>query len=319
MFPSVRIKDHNSEQRLFDRRAITVAVLMFIGLGLVIARLAWMQILQYEHFTVLSQGNQIRIEPIPPNRGLILDRNGIPIATNSPSYQLELVREQVTNLNDTLQRLVALGIFNGEDLPALKRDILGRRKFESIPIKLQLSEEELSRFAVHRQDFPGVEIKPRLTRSYPLGPSTVHALGYVAATNKADKKTLDVEQYRGTTLSGKGGVERAYEKELHGRTGFQQILVNAQGRRVERVGLDVINLERREPLAGNDLYLTIDERVQKAAEGMLKGKRAAVVAIDPQNGDILAFVSTPSFDPNLFARGLSRAQYLSLTQDPDLP
>jgi penicillin-binding protein 2 len=319
MLPSVRIKDHHAEQRLFDGRAITVVILMFLAFGAVIARLGWMQISQFEHFTVLSQGNQIRIEPVPPNRGLILDRNGKPLATNTPSYQLELVREQVANLDETLKGLVGLGLFEQADIPALKRDILGRRKFESIPIKLQLGEEELSRFAVHRHDFPGVEIKPRLTRFYPLGPSAVHALGYVAAINEADKKTLDPEQYRGTTLAGKSGVERAYEKELHGQTGFQQILVNAQGRRVERVGFDAIKLERREPLAGDDIYLTIDERLQKSTEDMLEGKRAAVVAIDPANGDILAFVSTPSFDPNLFARGLSRKQYLALTQDIDRP
>ncbi|HEX7113786.1 MAG TPA: penicillin-binding protein 2 [Steroidobacter sp.] len=315
----MRIKDHHAEQRLFERRAIAAAVVMALALGLVIARLVWLQVVRYEYFAGESQGNQIRIEPIPPNRGLIFDRNGLPLATNAPSYQLELIREQVEDLDTTLTGLAALDLIDESDIPAIKKDIRSRRVFEAVPIKLQLTEEELARFAARRHQFPGVEIRPRLTRYYPLGASGVHAIGYVGAISEEDQKRLDPKEYAGTTLTGKTGVERAYEHELHGRSGVQQLLVNAQGRQVERIGNEPVKLERIEPVAGNDLFLTIDQRVQQAAEEALRGQRASAVAIDPNNGDVIAFVSTPAFDPNLFARGLSRREYLALTEDPDRP
>jgi penicillin-binding protein 2 len=316
MSRSVRIKDHHAEQRLFEGRAIAAAVIMVIALGSVIARLVWLQVIQYDYFADLSQGNRIKIEPIPPNRGLILDRNGLPLATNAPSYQLELTREQVTDIDATLLGLAKLGLLDNADFPSLKKDIRSRRSFEAVPVKLQLTDEELARFAARRYQFPGVEIRPRLTRYYPLGASSVHAIGYVGAISEDDEKTLDLNEYAGTTLTGKSGVEKAYERELHGRAGVQQLLVNAQGRTVEGSGEE---LKRQEPIAGNDLFLTIDLQVQQVAEEALRGQRAAAVAIDPTNGDIIAFVSTPAFDPNLFARGLSRPQYLALTEDPDRP
>jgi penicillin-binding protein 2 len=319
MSRSVRIKDHHAEQRLFEGRAIAAAVIMVIALGSVIARLVWLQVVQYDYFADLSQGNRIKIEPIPPNRGLILDRNGLPLATNAPSYQLELTREQVTDIDATLVGLAKLGLLDNADFASLKKDIRGRRSFEAVPVKLQLTEGELARFAARRYQFPGVEIRPRLTRYYPLGASSVHAIGYVGAISEEDEKVLDLNEYAGTTLTGKSGVEKAYERELHGRAGVQQLLVNAQGRTVERIGKDSVKLDRREPVAGNDLFLTIDLRVQQVAEEALRGQRAAAVAIDPTSGDIIAFVSTPAFDPNLFARGLSRPQYLALTEDPDRP
>jgi len=314
-----RIKDHHAEQHLFERRAIAAAAIMLLAICTVIARLIWLQVVQYDYFVELSQGNRIRIEPIPPNRGLILDRNGLPLATNSPSYQLELTREQVPDVDATLERLTALGLLETEDLPQLKRDIRGRRSFDAVPLRLQLNEVELAKFAARRHDYPGVDIRPRLTRYYPLGVSSVHAAGYVGAISEEDKKSLNMDEYSGITLTGKAGVERAYESELHGSAGFQQLLVNAQGRSVERIGRAAVDLKRKEPVAGNDLFLTIDQRVQQVAEEALRGQRGAAVAIDPANGDIIAFVSTPAFDPNLFARGLSRAQYLALTEDPTRP
>jgi penicillin-binding protein 2 len=319
MSRSVRIKDHHAEQRLFEGRAAAAAVIMLVALGSVIARLVWLQVVQYDYFADLSQGNRIKIEPIPPNRGLILDRNGQPLATNAPSYQLEVTREQVSDIDATLIGLAQLGLLDNADFPSLKKDIRSRRSFEAVPVKLQLTDEELARFAARRYQFPGVDIRPRLTRYYPLGPSAVHAIGYVGAISEEDEKTLDLTEYAGTTLTGKAGVEKAYERELHGRAGVQQLLVNAQGRSVERIGQDAVKLDRQEPIAGNDLFLTIDVRVQQAAEEALRGQRAAAVAIDPNNGDVIAFVSTPAFDPNLFARGLTRPQYLALTDDPDRP
>ncbi len=299
--------------------AIAPAALIALAICAVIGRLVWLQIIKYDYFVDLSQGNRIKIEPIPPNRGLILDRNGLPLATNAPSYQLELRREQAPDLDATLKGLADIGLIEPDDIPALKKDIRSRRIFDAVPIKLQMNDVELAKFAARRYDFPGVDIAPRLTRFYPLGDSSVHAIGYVGAISEDDKKSLNMDEYAGTTLTGKSGVEKQYEKELHGTTGLQQLLVNAQGRSVERIGRSSVDLVRKEPLAGNDLFLTIDQHVQQIAEESLRGQRASAVAIDPANGDILAFVSTPAFDPNLFVRGLSRAQYVALTDDPERP
>ena len=188
-----------------------------------------------------------------------------------------------------------------------------------MPLRLQLSEEELARFAVHRPDFPGVEVRPRLTRFYPDAGVGVHALGYVGAISEKDQERIDVAAYSGTTLIGKLGIERKYEDELHGDTGYQQLLVNAQGRRVDRVGISAPQLVRKEPIAGNDLILSLDLHVQKVAEEALAGQRAAVVAIDPTNGDVIAFVSTPTYDPNGFARGLTVPEYRALADNIDKP
>ena len=319
MSRSVRIKDHQHEQQLFERRALAAAIIMTLGILAIVGRLVWLQVVKYDYYVQESQGNRIKIEPIPPNRGLILDRNGYPLATNAPSYQLELTREQVPDLDRTLVKLAELGLFTKDDIAAIKKDIRSRRSFEAVPVKLQLTEKELARFAARRHDFPGVEIVPRMTRFYPLGSSSVHAIGYVGAISEDDKKILNMENYAGTTLTGKTGVERAYESELQGSAGFQQLLVNAQGRRVDRVGRTTADLVRKEPIAGNDLFLTIDHRVQQIAEESLRGQRASAIALDPSNGDVIAYVSTPAFDPNPFARGLSRAEYIALTEDPNRP
>jgi penicillin-binding protein 2 len=319
MSRSVRLKDHWAEQRLFGRRVLAATTVILVCLGALFSRLVYLQVVKHDYFSDLSQGNRIRIDPVPPSRGLIFDRNGVPLALNRPAYQLEVTRELTPDLPDTLRRLVGLGLMPAEDYERMLRTIKARRSFESVPVRLQLSEEELARFAVNRPDFPGVEVRPRLTRYYPLGGTGVHALGYVAAISEQDQERIDTANYAGTTLIGKLGIERAYEDELHGETGYQQLLVNAQGRRVERVGLTAPDLERREPMAGKDLYLAVDARVQKAAEDALVGRRAAVVAIDPRNGDVLAFVSTPTFDPNGFARGLTYAEYAALSENIDVP
>jgi len=316
---SVRLKDHWAEQRLFGRRVLAATTVILVCLGALFTRLVYLQVVRHDYFSDLSQGNRIRIDPVPPSRGLIFDRNGVPLALNRPAYQLEVTRELTPDLPDTLHRLVGLGLMPAEDYERTLRTIKARRSFESVPVRLQLSEEELARFAVNRPDFPGVEVRPRLTRYYPLGGTGVHALGYVSAISEQDQERIDTANYAGTTLIGKLGIERAYEDDLHGETGYQQLLVNAQGRRVERVGLTAPDLERREPMAGKDLYLAVDARVQKAAEEALAGRRAAVVAIDPRNGDVLAFVSTPTFDPNGFARGLTYAEYAALSENIDVP
>jgi penicillin-binding protein 2 len=319
MARSVRLKDHWAEQRLFGRRVIAATTVILICLGALFARLVFLQVVKHDYFSDLSQGNRIRIDPVPPSRGLIYDRHGTALALNRPAYQLEVTREQTPDLPDTLRRLVALGLLPKEDYERTLRTVKARRSFEAVPVRLQLTEEELAKFAVNRPDFPGVEVRPRLTRYYPLGGTGVHALGYVAAISEKDQERIDTANYAGTTLIGKLGVERAFEDELHGETGYQQLLVNAQGRRVERVGITAPELKRHEPMAGNDLYMSVDARVQKATEEALTDKRAAVVAIDPRNGDVLAFVSTPTFDPNGFVRGLTYAEYSALSENIDVP
>jgi len=314
-----RLKDHHAEQRMFGRRVVAASLVILVVLGALFARLFYLQVVRHDYFSELSQGNRIRIEPIPPPRGLLLDREGEPLALNRPAYQLEVTREQTPDVDDTLARLVALGLLPPEDVVRTRRSIMARRAFDAVPIRLQLSEEELARFAVHRPDFPGVEIRPRLTRLYPHAGVGVHALGYVGAISEDDQKRIDVSKYSGTTLIGKLGIERNYEDLLHGETGYQQLLVNAQGRRVDRVGVKAPDLQRKEPIAGDDLYLTIDHKLQQVAETALGTQRAAVVAIDPRNGDVLAFVSTPTFDPNGFARGLTVPEYRALADNIDKP
>ena len=319
MARGVHIKDHWTEQRLFDQRAIVAgAIIVLLTLGLV-GRLFLLQVIRHDYYAELSQGNRVRGEPIPAARGLILDRHGVVVAGNQPAYQLELVPEEVPNLKQTLNGLVALGLIPREDLDEVTRSIRSRRAFDSVPIRLRLLEEDVAKFAVRRFMFPGVSIESRQTRSYPNNDLAVHALGYVAAISEQDFQRIDRAAYSGTTLIGKLGVESAYEPELHGTNGFREVLVNAQGRSVNRQGALTPQLRVKAPTAGDDLVLTIDMPSQRVAEEMLAEKRGALVAIDPQNGDIIALVSRPAFDPNLFGRGLTRAEFAALNDSIDRP
>jgi penicillin-binding protein 2 len=248
--PAVRIKDHWREQRLFDRRALTVAALMALATLGLIARLILLQVVRHEYYSDLSQGNRVRTEPIPAARGLILDRNGEIVASNQPAYQLELVPEEVPDIRDTLRRLAALGLLRPGEVDELRRTIAVSRSFDSVPIRLHMSDEDVARFAVRRFEFPGVDIKTRQTRWYPNGELAVHALGYVGAISEEDLKHIDRATYAGTALIGKLGVESTYEDQLHGKNGFREVLVNAQGRSVERQGAFVPNLRTRAPSAG---------------------------------------------------------------------
>lgn len=319
MVRGVRIKDHWTEQRLFENRSLIAGfVIAFLTLAL-IGRLFLLQVVRHDYYTELSQGNRVRIEPIPAARGLILDRHGEVLASNQPAYQLELVREQVPNLDETLNKLVAIGLVEADDLNEIRRTIKSRRVFDSVPVRLRMSEEDIARFAVKKFEFPGVDLKARQTRLYPHKEMAVHALGYVAAISEADLEKIDRAAYSGTALIGKLGIEKAFESELHGANGFREILVNAQGRSVEKVGGLEKGLRTRAPTPGADLLLSVDFALQKAAEDALGTQRGAVVAIDPNNGDVLALTSRPGFDPNLFGRGLTHAEYGSLSNNIDKP
>jgi penicillin-binding protein 2 len=317
--PAVHIKDHWREQRMFDRRALVIGALMALATVGLIGRLILLQVVRHEYYSDLSQGNRVRTEPIPAARGLILDRNGEVVASNQPAYQLELVPEEVPDIRETLRRLAALRLLRAEEIDELRRTIAESRSFDSVPIRLHMSEEDVARFAVRRFEFPGVDIKTRQTRWYPNGDLAVHALGYVGAISEEDLKHIDRASYAGTALIGKLGVESTYEEQLHGENGFREVLVNAQGRSVERQGAFVPNLRTKAPAPGEDLLLSIDLKLQRVAEAALAGHRGAVVALDPANGDVLALVSLPGFDPNLFARGITPAEYGALANDIDRP
>lgn len=317
--PAGRIKDHWGEQRLFDQRSIIAGVLIVLLTFLLLGRLYLLQVVRHEYYADLSQGNRVRTEPIPASRGLILDRNGSVMVNNEPAYQLELTREQVPDLNDTLKRLSELGLIDPEELEGIKHMILSRRSFDTVPLRLRLTDEEIGRFAVHRFEFPGVDLATRQTRHYPFGELGVHALGYVGAISEQDLDHIDRAAYAGTALIGKLGVEASYETPLHGRNGYREILVNAQGRSVERAGAYAPELRATAPSAGDDVVLSIDLPTQKVAEEAFGDHRGAVVAIDPTNGDVLALVSKPGFDPSIFARGVTRGEYAELSQNIDKP
>jgi penicillin-binding protein 2 len=316
MAGTVNIKDHLAEQRIFMQRAVLAAIIIGLLALLLVARLAVLQIVRYDHYLDLSLGNRTRVEPIPANRGLILDRNGTVLAENQPSYQLELVREQVPDLDVALQGLATLGLIPPEEVADTRALVMSRRGFEAVPIRLRLTEEQIASFAVNRHQFPGVDIRTRSTRFYPFGSLAVHALGYVGAISEADLKRIDRSVYSGTTLIGKLGVESARESELHGANGFREIMVNAQGRSVDKKGA---NLRTQLPRAGNDLILSLDLPAQQAAEEAFAGRRGAAVAIDPRTGDVLAMVSLPGFDPGVFGRGITRSEYRALEGDIDRP
>jgi penicillin-binding protein 2 len=317
--PAVRIKDHWREQRLFDQRALVCAVLMALATVGLITRLYVLQVTRHDLYSDLSQGNRVRTEPIPAARGLILDRAGEVIAGNQPAYQLELVPEEVPDIAKTLASLVEIGLIRAEDVDELERTIDSSRSFDSVPIRLRMSDEDVARFAVRRFEFPGLDIKTRQTRWYPNGNLAVHALGYVGAISEQDLKHIDRATYAGTSLIGKLGVESAYEQKLHGTNGSREVLVNAQGRSVDRQGAFVPKLHTKAPVAGDDLVLSIDLKIQRVAETALAGHRGAVVAIDPNNGDVLALVSLPGFDPTLFGRGITASEYGALQGDIDRP
>jgi penicillin-binding protein 2 len=317
-----RIKNYFAEARLFTIRSIVAGVFAAVLLLTVAGRLFYLQVVKFDYYSSLSQGNSIRTEPIPPSRGLILDRHGVVLADNLPAFNIELVREQVGDakaLDATLAQLVSIGLLRSEEVGNIRRTVLLHKVYESVPVKLLLNEEEMARFAVHRYQFAGVDIRPRLARHYPLREMGVHAIGYVSAINEQDLKTIDSAEYAGTSLIGKLGVEGAYEAQLHGKPGFREIEVNAAGRPVEKQSGYASKLNTRPPVAGEDLILGMDVRVQKVAEEALVGKRGSVVALDPKTGDIIALASTPGFDPNDFVRGLSVAQYSALSNNIDVP
>ena len=307
-----RIKDHIRESRLFNSRAAGALVVIVILTVVLIGRLTYLQIIAHEHFKTLSDNNRINIVPIAPTRGLIYDRDGVLLAQNLPAYSLEITPEQVKDLDATIAELSELIDISEDDIERFHKLRRRKRSFESIPLRLQLDDYELARFAVNRHRFPGVEVVARLVRHYPSGTHTVHVVGYVGRINEHELRNIDTSAYAASTHIGKIGVEKSYEDFLHGTVGVKHVEINASGR-VIRV------LKETPPIPGHDLYLTIDSRIQEAAENALAGRRGAVVAIEPATGDVLALVSTPTYDPNLFVRGIDTETFRALQGSIDRP
>jgi penicillin-binding protein 2 len=316
---NARIKDHQHEQHFFLHRSVVAACVIAALTLLLLGRLVLLQIVRYDQYLDLAQGNRARRDPVPAQRGLILDRNHKVLAETQASYQLELRREEVEDLELTLKGLVAISVLSPDELPDVRRMIKARRSFEAVPIRLRLTEEQRSSFHVHRHEFPGVDIRTRSARSYPHGALAVHALGFVGGITEDDLSRIDRAAYVGTNLIGKAGVEKARETELHGINGFAEMLVNAQGRSVHKKGGLELTLRNQDAVAGADLILSLDLEAQQAAEEAFGDRRGAAIAIDPRNGNVLVLASMPGFDPSMYGRGITTKEYAALTNNPHQP
>ncbi len=301
------VTDHSQISRLFKARAIFAGLLSFVLIAALLTRLGWLQIVEYAHFAGLSTENRVRLMALPPNRGLIYDRNGVILAENRPTYHLELIPEQVEDIEATLLGLGEIVTISERNIEQFHHSMRTHRAFESISLRTRLSEEEVARLAVNRHRYPGMDIVARLSRHYPQGATTVHAVGYVGRISEKDLNTIDVSNYRGSSHIGKTGLEKYYEEELHGIVGQQNVEVNAEGR-ILRV------IDKIPPLPGNNLVLNLDMELQRTAEQALGDFAGAVIVMQPKTGAILAFVSEPAYDPNLFVHGISVKEYSALRE-----
>jgi penicillin-binding protein 2 len=310
------LRDQQRELTVFRNRLMLSGFLIIIAFAILLARFSWLQVVQREYYHTLAEANRISMVPVVPNRGLILDRNGAVLAANYSAYTLEITPSKVPNVERAIDELSSLIDVTPRDRRRFKKLQEESKNFESLPIRTRLTEEEVARFAVNRFRFPGFEIKARLFRSYPQGEIASHAIGYIGRINDADVKRIDDQglaaNYKGTDHIGKLGLEGAYEKELHGVTGSEQVEIDAGGRAIRA-------LSRSEPLSGNNLVVTLDLGLQKIAEDAFQDYKGALVAIDPKTGEVLALVSRPGFDPNLFVDGIDPQNWDALNNSPDKP
>jgi penicillin-binding protein 2 len=311
------IRNTEREIQQFRSRLLFVSVCILLCFILLLSRFVWLQVIRYEDYHAHAEENRISIVPAIPNRGLIFDRNGTVLARNYSAYTLEITPDKIQGEIDTLiDRLSLLIEIQAHHKKRFKKLLEESRNFESIPIRTRLSDQEVARFAAQRFRFPGVDIKARLFREYPQGSTAAHVIGYIGRISSRDLQKIEEmpngSDYRGTEYIGKVGVEQSYEDELHGTTGFEQIEVTAAGRAVR-------TLSSTTPVPGNNLYLSLDIKLQQLAEKLFSDRRGALVAIEPASGDILAFVSSPTFDPNLFVEGIDQANWDSLNNNEDKP
>ena len=305
--------EHSTEEaRLFTKRIWVIAILLLILMVGIMVRLFILQVVDHNRYTTLSKQNQLSFLPIVPNRGLIYDRNGVLLAENLPAFSLDLIPDKIDNVDKTIAELSQLIQISDDDIQAFHTQLAQHHRFDEIPLKPKLTPSEVATFYVNQYRFPGVSIKARLLRYYPLGDAMVDVLGYVGRINAKELQQLDATNYSDTNYIGKLGVEKQYEATLHGTVGTEQVETDASGQLV-RV------LHRNAPIPGNDLYLTIDSQLQIAAKMALGHHRGAVVALDPNTGQVLAMVSNPAYDPNLFVKGISQKRYKALHDSPDQP
>jgi len=310
MSSQIRLKDHQKDRGIVHGRMVLSMVVVVMMVLVLFARMYYLQVVQYEHHSILAENNRIHMQSLPPTRGLIYDRNGVLLAENRPSYNLTFTKERAgEDWRSVLQYMAEIFALDDE---LLEQRVQGRRPFESVPIIFELSEEQIAKVAVNQPRLPGVEVSAQLVRHYPKGAIFSHTLGYVGRINEDDLKRLDRVNYTGTHHVGKVGIERFYEEQLHGKVGYEEVETNARGR-VLRV------LKRVEPEPGEDIFLALDYELQKVAKNALGGRRGSVVALIPQTGEILAMVSEPSFDPNLFVTGISYKDYGELRDSIDQP
>ena len=310
------LKDHHHEQRIFSVRLVVAVLLVLLLTLILISRMVWLQVIQHSRYTTLSDNNRVQTLAVSPPRGLITDRDGVILAENRPDFSLELIIEQAGDLDQLIGELGKLIELDTGDLERFqKRRLTARRPWEPVPLRGRLSEEEIARLAVNQHRLPGIRISADPIRHYPHGILFSHVLGYVNRINAQDLEAMTLDEqrdYAGTHFYGRSGIERFYEDQLHGQVGYRQVETNARGR-ILRI------LEEQPPVPGEDLRLRLSMRVQKAAYEALGERRGAVVAIDPRDGSVLAFVSRPGFDPNLFVTGISYKDYSAYQSDPDNP
>lgn len=306
------LRDKPRERRIIRRRLVAAGL---IGIGLILllaGRVAYLQTVRYDHFAAQSQDNRVRIAAVAPTRGLIRDRAGRILAENRPAFRLTIIPERADDLNALIDEIDELIGVSDTERAAFNEARRQSRGFQAIPLKLKLSDEAVAHIAVNRHRFPGVEVQPHLIRHYPYAAVGAHVLGYVGRISEAELSERSASAYRGSSMIGKTGVERAYEDRLRGSMGYERIETNAFGRPI-----DVI--ERDPPAPGDDLTLTLDIALQRIAEQSLGGHRGAIVALDPRTGAIRALASQPGFDPNRISEGLDREAYRALSQDPEQP
>src|SRR6185312_7028959 len=316
MQTTTEIKDRERELHYFQLRVGFAGFAVLVAFGLLFARFFQLQVVQHDTYAAKAEENRISIVPIAPNRGLMLDRNGVVLARNYSAYTLEIFPDKVRDVERTIQDLSDVVDIQAKDRSRFKKLLQEMRNAESLPIRTRLSEEEVARFAANRYRFPGVEIKARLFRQYPFGEVASHVIGYIGRINQKDKENLEElgvdANYRGTDFIGKSGLEASYQQELHGTTGFEQVEIDAGGRGIR-------TLARTGAQPGNNVTLTLDIKLQEVAEAAFGERRGALVALDPSSGAVLAFVSKPGFDPNLFVDGIDPASWAELNNSPDRP
>ncbi len=314
--PGIEIRDSERELQRFRGRLAMLGIFVLSLFGLLFLRFFYLQVIQHGHYSTLAEANRISVQPIAPHRGIIVDRNGIQLAHNYSAYTLEITPSKVPDLDTTIEELASIVEISPRDRRRFRKLLEESKRFESLPIRTRLSDEEISRFAAHRYRFPGVEAKARLFRQYPQGDMFSHVVGHIGRINQKEVDQLETEDrlanYRGSDYIGKTGLEQSYEKFLHGTTGVEEVEVDSGGRAVR-------TLSRTPPVSGNNLVLNLDAKLQEIAYNAFGERRGALVAIDPATGGILAFVSKPGFDPNLFVDGIDPQSWAELNGSIDKP